>query len=476
MQPPKATATEIEQLNISEFRREWMTLLGKSSRLSGVSVSFYSPYAPVNDAAHEILKAHGADIMASEANVSIYLDFDGNSAVYLPDSGKAVVITTCNNRSELRFPDTVSVMRLITGPLFGAGLPEDCGIHGGDLTESIHITDVFALAVNSAIEFKEGTFTASPINGDIIYTPFIDRSVAENAVRLLKKHPNRRFYDDTTYDGQLRCLQKLQLRCLLELDRVCRENDIDYFLGGGTLLGAVRHGGFIPWDDDIDVMMTRKNFDKFEAIAPLSLGEEFFYQSSRTDPHYHSPFTKIRLRNTKFVTPFSSRFPEMHNEVFIDIFAHDSAPNKKFLLSPHIFATKLARSMVFHKWDGTPLHFYGRLKGICRIMSAVMERMSIEKLERFERRVMTFFNSSSARYLYDGMGEHTSHGRFKASVLEEKIYLSFEGHDFPVPRDYDAYLRFSYGDEYNEWPPPHARISHHETVLLSLRSENNENI
>ncbi len=476
MRLPNTAPANAQQLNIDEFRAEWVTLLGKSDRLRKISVSFHSPYAPINSAVREILKAHGADIAASEADANIYLDFDRDSCVFLPDRGKIVFITTGENDTEPAFPTAASVMHLKTEPIYGAGLPDNCGIRSGDLSRALHVTDLFALVIDSVADHRAGTYTVAETGGDICYAPIIDRGVSINALRILEEHPTRRFYDDTTYGGNLRRLQKLQLLCLLELDRVCRENDIDYFLGGGTLLGAVRHCGFIPWDDDIDVMMTRENFDKLEAIAPQALGEDFFYQSSRTDPHYHSPFTKIRLKNTQFVTPFSSRFPEMHNEVFIDIFAHDSAPNKKFLLSAHIFATKLARSMVFHKWDGTPLHFYGRLKGICRVMTAYMKHTTIEKLERFERRIMTFFNSPSARYLYDGMGEHTGHGRFKASVLDEKIYLSFEGYDFPVPRDYDAYLRFSYGDDYSEWPRPHARVSHHETVLLSLGSENNENI
>ncbi len=472
MQNPITSPADTQQLNIDEFRAEWVSLLGKSRRLSGMTASFSSPYGPINDAAKAILTAHGADTVGSEADVSIYLDFDFESAPFIPKTGKAIVISASGKEPKL--PPSLSVMHLSVPPLYGAGLPEGCGISRGDLSGALHVTDLFALIIDSAANHKPGTYTVSETGGDICYTPIIDRAVSVNALHILEEHPSRRFYDDTTYGGQLRRLQEIQLSCLLELDRVCRENSIEYFLGGGTLLGAVRHGGFIPWDDDIDVMMTRENFDRLEAIAPEALGDDFFYQSSRTDPYYHSPFTKIRLKNTRFVTPFSSRFPEMHNEVFIDIFAHDSAPARKVFTSPHIFATRLARSMVFHKWDGSPLHFYGRLKWVCRIMTALMNRTSMERLEAWERKVMTFFNSTRSRYLYDGMGEHTSHGRFEASILDEKIYLPFEGHDFPVPRNYDAYLRFSYGDDYEKWPRPHARVSHHETVSLSLDPKNNE--
>ncbi len=275
-------------------------------------------------------------------------------------------------------------------------------------------------------------------------------------------------FRDNISGDQLRRLQLRQLEILLELDRICKEHDIQYFLGGGTLLGAVRHQGFIPWDDDIDVMMTRENFDRFAQIAPTATGSNFFYQDSATDPDYHSPFTKIRLNGTKFTTEFSSRFPNTHNGIFLDIFAHDYAPKNGKLLKLHIFITKFARSMVFNKWAEKPIHFYGKMKLLCRIMDWVKNRCTIAQLERFERFIMTFWNDKHTGRMYDGMGMHLDHGSFDAAILDESIDAEFEGHRFPIPKRYDEYLRFSYGADYMRLPDPAQRNSHHAAVEFSL--------
>src|SRR5690625_4673316 len=95
--------------------------------------------------------------------------------------------------------------------------------------------------------------------------------------------------------------KKIQLEILIELDRVCRENNIKYALYFGTLLGAVRHKGFIPWDDDIDVVMTREEYDKFCKIQKSKLGESYFFQNYETDPKFFRSFGRLRKNDTLYV-------------------------------------------------------------------------------------------------------------------------------------------------------------------------------
>ncbi len=455
--------TDTYELNMSEFRAEWVTALSASSRLKGQIIAFTSACHVLDDAAHDIFTAHGADVTVGGADCHIFVDIPKSNII--TDASRVIAVYTAAVDGG---NDTYMTVNL--PPLYGAGLPEGFGADDSivfdDTHPKLHVIDFFSLLISAVSSYKIGSYGI----GDIEFEKLVCREDAVRTLRLLKTHPERRFYDDTSYNGELRRLQKAQLLCLLELDRICRENGIQYFLGGGTLLGAVRHGGFIPWDDDIDVMMTRENFDRLSVIAPEKVGGGFFFQNSKTDPHYHSPFSKLRLLNTRFVTEFSSRFPEMHNEVWIDIFAHDGAPKNTALLKLHIFATRLLRSMVFHKWDGSPLHFYGKLRGICRIVSRYVRRTPIEKLEHLERGVMTLYNSKNSRYCYDGMGEHLGHGNFRADILSDSVNIAFEGHLFPVPKDYDAYLRFSYGNNYMTWPSPSKRYSHHNAVEFDLGS------
>ena len=102
-------------------------------------------------------------------------------------------------------------------------------------------------------------------------------------------------------DLELRKNQICQLDILLKIDRICNENDIDYFLCAGTLLGAIRHNGFIPWDDDLDGGMTRDNYEKFIKIASKILKKQYFLQNWDTDYKFAMPFSKLQLVNSNYL-------------------------------------------------------------------------------------------------------------------------------------------------------------------------------
>ena len=117
----------------------------------------------------------------------------------------------------------------------------------------------------------------------------------------------------------LRRLQIAELGILEAIDRVCRENGIMYFIDSGTVLGARRHGGFIPWDDDIDLGMPRDDFERFLEVAPEALGERFCVTCSRTNPHQAALFGKVMLAGTRFVTDETEE-AGFKQGVFVDIF------------------------------------------------------------------------------------------------------------------------------------------------------------
>ncbi len=280
--------------------------------------------------------------------------------------------------------------------------------------------------------------------------------------------PEPFFYFDNTYHGQLKELQKVQLECLDEIDRICKKHGIRYFLAGGTLLGAVRHQDIIPWDDDIDVMMLREDFEKFNAVAVQELDKKYFYQSNQTDSWYHSPFPKIRRQNTVFMTHYSERFPKMNQGVFVDIFVHDRTAASRFGQKLHVFTTLFARSLVFHKWEGTDMHFYGKWKQLCRWMTWFKNHSSMKRLERIQTRVMTWFRKKNTGYLYDGMGEHLRRGAFPENYLEYGRMGRLGDREYPIPANAEGYLTFLYGKDYMQMPAPQERKATHPIIKLEL--------
>ena len=301
--------------------------------------------------------------------------------------------------------------------------------------------------------------------------------LADGAYMVWKtvRHPEPFFYFDNTYNGKLRELQQCQLACLEEFDRICKAHGITYFLGGGTLLGAIRHRNLIPWDDDIDVMMLRDQYEKFLSVVQKEISLDFYYQSNKTDPDYHSIFDKIRMNGTVFKTEFSRQFSGMHQGIFVDIFVHDRTAKHRSGQKLHVFFTLLARSLVFHKWEGTDMHFYGKMKRWCRIMTWYKNRTSMKKLERIQHKVVTHFSRKHTGYLYDGTGEHLRHGAFPEKWLSDVRIAFLGGKPYPVPVEAEKYLEYSYGKDYMQLPPPQKRKATHPVVELKMRSRNEIN-
>lgn len=120
----------------------------------------------------------------------------------------------------------------------------------------------------------------------------------------------------------LKKLQKVQLVILMEFDRICKEHNLNYQLFSGTLLGAVRHKAFVPWDDDIDVAMLRKDYNKFLKICKRKLDPQYFLQTHKTDKGYIHSFARIRKNNTLLLQKYWLEI-DMHHGIFIDVFPLD---------------------------------------------------------------------------------------------------------------------------------------------------------
>lgn len=254
---------------------------------------------------------------------------------------------------------------------------------------------------------------------------------------------------------KLKRLQQTELDMLIEIDRICKKCGINYTLDGGTLLGAIRHDGFIPWDDDADVAMLRAEYDKFFEACKSELDtDKYFLQEYRTDEAYPWGYSKLRRNDTLFLRGGQEHIP-CHQGIFVDIFIYDDVPDNPIWRRLHLFACTLirkcqysvvgkveAKSAAGRLWYSLIDHIPKRMlfSAIGRI-AAVTDRHEGELA-----RHMTYPYTKS-RY---GLPRH---------CFNEFTDKDFEGHTFKIFKDYDSYLTALYGD-YMSLPPENERKMH----------------
>ena len=142
------------------------------------------------------------------------------------------------------------------------------------------------------------------------------------------------YEDSESQKKQVAILQADAMRICKEIDRICRKHGIGYFICGGTMLGLVRHGGFIPWDDDMDVGMLREDYEKFLQVAPSEVQDDFFLQTRKSDPNIPYLFSKLRLKNSEYITAFNE-LRDFDKGICVDIFPFDKAPVEYGMFDEH---------------------------------------------------------------------------------------------------------------------------------------------
>lgn len=274
-----------------------------------------------------------------------------------------------------------------------------------------------------------------------------------------------------THDGRLDAIQKMQLAYLLEVDRICKKHGIKYFLGGGTLLGAVRHHGFIPWDDDADIMMLREDYDHFAEIAQHELPPGMTFQSGKTDKNCFYEFNKLRVENTVFATELAKNHTDINVGIAFDIFCHDKTANSALGRKLHLAATLFTRALVLNKWNHRKVDNGSRLQSA--VTNFFIRLLPLRFSYFLMNHTISFFKrKKNPKYLYDGMGRNVYNGSFAAALLDEVTYMDFEGYPLPVPKRYDEYLTFLYGD-YMEPAPLSTRLGCHEILLCDIGKYDN---
>lgn len=256
----------------------------------------------------------------------------------------------------------------------------------------------------------------------------------------------------------LRKLQLKELEILKEIDRICKKHHIEYVLAYGTALGAVRHQGFIPWDDDIDIMMKAADLARFKEVCKTELNEHYFFQDFETDPYLHCTWAKIRENGTTSMIREMSDYP-VHWGICIDIFPMIHVRSSGFTRLDR-FAYKLMNLCANKKLNEWGYGSYGLKTNKAKWIPEFLVKPLYQKARAYLVR-----ERKNADCYYDFCTGLDARYRWEDQVFADVIELPFEDGTFPVVREYDAYLTISYGADYMEIPKVEDRVDHGDIIV-----------
>ena len=324
-----------------------------------------------------------------------------------------------------------------------------------------NITDIFII---NGVFFAENITHLSEINyngnvydlDDIIYNKITKNQIVNNSYKSEK-------IISIDYSK----IHEKLLDIILFIDKICKKYKINYFLEGGSALGAVRHNGFIPWDDDADIGMLRQDYDKFRKIIKKELPNDYFYQTINKKSDYYKPFDQIGIVNSAYVTE-KDRYLNIYHGIHVDIFPYDyfsDSDEKDYLQWVELTKIKEEIQKKIYKVN----YESNNLVKSYIVNSEYYNRkfISLRKLvEKLENGMRTNFDNDKCQIGW----WFAANRKFRSWNYDDifpVVKHNFEGVKLPIPANYDAYLKKIYGD-YMKYPPETARRARNKIVNISF--------
>ena len=255
-------------------------------------------------------------------------------------------------------------------------------------------------------------------------------------------------------------LRSLQLGILDCVAKFCDEHKIKYWLDYGTLIGAIRHKGYIPWDDDIDISMMREDYEKFIRIFnELNTNKRYEVHCIENDPEFFYPFAKVYDTKT-VMNELATKAPNIC--VYVDVFVYDNAPDDERALKRMILKHRIYRRL--HIASESIIRPKGNvIRRICvHIFRALLGLLPLNYFSKISLKAAQRYNSISTRRA--GNFAYGVNNMCSTEGLNSQIEVDFECRKFKAPSAYDELLRNRFGD-YMQLPPVEERVGHHDTEV-----------
>ena len=257
-------------------------------------------------------------------------------------------------------------------------------------------------------------------------------------------------------DDDIKKLQLIEIEMLDEFVRICENNHLTYYLYYGTLLGAIRHQGFIPWDDDLDVVMPIDDYEKFKKIAPEQINHEKYYFHDYSDKQNPFGLLRIRRNGTTYADYKTLRLKMQNYGCWIDIFRLDNVDSDKSLLFKFQCFSKFLNNICFHRAlvDLKGLSLIRKIIHYCSLI------LPLRLWNNLRDNIFKLCKNNNSKYV----AVFTSTYKMNRDVLPRTKFgvpqeMIFEGKKYKVPQEYDYVLKHIYGD-YMKLPPIEKRRTH----------------
>lgn len=266
------------------------------------------------------------------------------------------------------------------------------------------------------------------------------------------------------------------LKIMKYIDKLCRENDIVYYIMGGTALGAVRHGGFIPWDDDLDIFMTPENYEKFKTVLESEKSDVFVLQEWKTTPNYLE-YAKIRMNGTTFIEEHFKDCLHMHHGIYVDIMILHKVPQNKLLQKLVYYESKFVTLYGLSQRNWKPKNKVQKLvlNSLKILPCKLMAKVCYKRIYKYDNLQSDF------KYCYWITPAKFKQGLFDQKFFENPCDIVFEDTLLYASEKIKEYLSYRYGD-YMQFPSKeaqkaavHAYIYDTEKDYIEYLEKNNEN-